>query len=358
MRLMVWNIQKFTFNKFMDTARRDAIMQTIDPLNGTAADVPDIMAVLEVYDNNGYLGGPVAGQGGGGAYLLWREMYNQLGHSWKIVPPLGLTYSQNGGGRAEGIAVFYNTNRVTFQGPNVWTAFGSMIPGNGVNPINYTGLWSDNNAVGNQLAGRLRYFLPNGNEINFPNFVFRRPWMTRFLENATNTVFDLFFYHSTPADGNNVAGTQSLVNIPDLVNSPNTAVVCGDFNVDANSNNDFNNAYGGLQAQNFAPLITTNHPPTTTIRRVSFAFPTNYLTGNSYDNILVKPAPMALPAVTVVDLVTGAPDPPYISDMDEDIPTILANYAGAAAQNNAFRQFNNYQHIRRTSDHLALAVTL
>ena len=44
--------------------------------------------------------------------------------------------------------------------------------------------------------------------------------------------------------------------------------------------------------------------------------------------------------------------------MAESLQEIANTYMGDAAQTNAFREYNNYGHIRRTSDHLALAVNL
>jgi hypothetical protein len=134
-------------------------------------------------------------------------------------------------------------------------------------------------------------------------------------------------------------------------------VVCGDFNVDANTPTDFNSGYGPLVTAGYTPLIAAGNAPSTTISPTSYASPASYMTGNSYDNLLVKNLGNGPWVVRVINVVAGNPAP-YETQMEESLQDIAHNYIGDAAQTNAFREYNNYAHIRRTSDHLALAVNL
>jgi hypothetical protein len=368
MRLLVWNVETFSFNKISPLARANYMSRAVWPAG--AAFHADIIAIIEVSAKGRPLGTLVANQGQGGTQLLTHRLnfpYAAPG-PWRVVPPLSLTT----GGRAEAIAVYYNSNVLAFQGPNNWTAAGSQ-PG-GV-PIAYPPPWPVFNG-GTQLAGRYAYTTAAGAPITFPTPGHRRPWMVTFQEVGGPRTFEFFFMHTSPHPvANAVAAVANLSTIPEVANpaAANTVkVVAGDFNVDAIFGANYMAAYGALIANGYTALIAQGAaaPPTLLAKRKSARPPVPGVVGPaaprywrrlSVDNVLVKDGNAApAPPVEVYDAVAGAPAPPFPSSMAMTLANLDINYPAPPPPNVArytvFRSVPNFGHIRGLSDHLALAV--
>lgn len=371
MRLLLWNVETFSFNKISPLARSNYMSRTVFPA-GAAFDA-DVIAIVEVSAKGRPLGTLVANAGQGGTQLFNFRLNAPYpgGGPWRVVPPLSLTT----GGRAEAVGVFYNSNLLTFQGPNNWTAAGST-PG-GV-PVNYPFPWNGATLTGGtQLAGRYAFTTPGGAAITFPTPGHRRPWMVTFQETGgAGRTFNFFFVHTSPHPvANAVAAIQNLSTIPEIAGVPaanSVNVVAGDFNIDAIFGGNYMAAYGALIANGYTPLIAQGAaaPSTLLAKRKSARPPVpgvvppapRYWRQLSIDNVLVKyPAPPpALPGVDVYDPVAGSPAPPFASSMALTLPALDAAYPPPPPANVArytvFRAAQNFGHIRALSDHLALVV--
>lgn len=369
MRLLLWNVERFSFNKISPVARANYMRQVVFP--AVAANHADIVAIVEVSAKGRPLGSLVANAGQAGTNLLQFRLNFGLPAPgpWRVVPPLSLTT----GGRAEAVGVFYNSNVLNFQGPNNWTAAGSM-PG-GV-PVNYPGVWHVVGG-GTQLAGRYAFTTAAGAAIDFPTPAHRRPWMVTFQEAAgAGRTFNFFFVHTSPHPvANAIAAIQNLSNVPEISGAPAAGtvnVVAGDFNIDAIFGGNYMPAYGALIANGYTPLIAqgAGAPSTLLAKRKSARPPVpgvvppapRYWRQLSIDNVLVKygAPPPALPAVDVYDPVAGTPAPPYVTTMAMSLANLNINHPAPPPPNVArytvFRAAQNFGHIRALSDHLALVV--
>jgi len=371
-RLLVWNIEKFSFNRISPLNRHNYVNGVISPV---AAARPDIIAIIEVVARGRPLGSLLINTGMNGTWLqVFRlNLLTAPATPWRVVPPLSLT----GGTRAEAISVFYNSTTVNLIGPNVWAgpALGS-VPIGAAPAAPYGGIWGGPTVAGaNTFAGRCQFNDVNNNPISFPTALHRRPWFVRFQEVAPPArTFNLFFVHTSPFPvANCVAGVQALWNIPEITAPPvagQVDVVAGDFNIDAIGGANFLAAYGPLMGQGYVPLIpSAAASPSTMLQRRKSAQPPlaatvwpnrpRYKRVLSLDNILVRDGGAVVPAPQVIDRVDGTPTPPFVTAMATPIPAINFLYPPPnVARYTVFRAANNFRHIRETSDHLPVVVNL
>lgn len=260
-----------------------------------------------------------------------------------------------------------------------------------------------------QSAGQWQHFLGNGTRIDFPNAVSRSPFYTRFRDLAGARTIKVFTVHTSPASA--VNGTVNIASITDLALAANeVGVVVGDFNVDS-FNMAQNGAYAPLEALGYEMLIDSrdnlnnvnpNRRPycLTHLLPVAYATPFNATgiapdpTHNVYprfgylgsmsinprqpndsgaiDNAFVDYAMgMAVPAhnTAIVNTIVGKPynavaPPPagvdaaltggngYNSSLAVPIPQPAG--VNPAVGLGTFPNWNNFQRIASTSDHLAV----
>jgi hypothetical protein len=379
-RVIVWNVQRFTDAKFRDgyvyrgnfkrrrvdfyAAEVLAYMQQIVTGNGTVAHRPDVIAILEVLAptaNN--LGRPLpAGSGGAdgliellGNIKVWTGNAN-----WRLVPPLKCNPAAPAGmpwAQSEVVGVFYDSATIRFDGPNRWIAGTSQPVGAGV-PGNYPAPW---NVVGNTLnttnAGMVRFFRANGTEIVFPGAANRRPFVVDLTEIAANRTIRFGFVHTSP--GYHLAGTREMADVLQMRGNaaadPPITVFAGDFNVNEYNALDSGYAYAPLAGQNFVRAFSTANQRSTHYDEVSDVRPgpwNNYQEWKLLDTFLVRlkaggaAAAVAGYAKAAVNCTLGWPVP-YATTMNITIANLLT-YNNAIE---AFRWWENFWHIRKCSDH-------
>src|SRR5215831_18910306 len=126
-RIMYWNVQTFSLNKIdstvapeagdfaddgtMGTDRLNFLMLTLQPLNGAI----DLFVLVEQRPGtqNNAAGNVINGPAGRTARRLRRQIQNQMGAAWRLVPPI----VSGAGGRREAVSVYYNSNNLRFLGP-------------------------------------------------------------------------------------------------------------------------------------------------------------------------------------------------------------------------------------------------
>jgi hypothetical protein len=280
-KLLVWNIQKFTLNtidffkkqlelsdRFFALSRSAYILDNVTKLD------PDIFVVIEVQSARGVKGSllPANGIGGQGCLALLAAL-KTTNENWRLVPPLKLvpkTVVQNTKGRhselgtqsaivnpnnfTEVIGVFFRSDRWAFQGPYVWPASDPSTPGSkravpngaGVQTADYPPEWqqalgTDASGDPNRFAGQFEYFKPRdsqekNDEIGFPFEKHRSPFTTQFRRLGKPEVLTLVSVHFPP---DNSMASHALGKTLEYFSKGNykrqekeIVLMAGDFNVD------------------------------------------------------------------------------------------------------------------------------
>ncbi len=396
MRLVVWNVNRFSINTINDTSGANfaeklaSIAQSVwnNGFLRAIASTADIFVLIEVQSGRNVLGSLITGSGEQGVLFLLGWLKQNYNANWCVVPPLKLAGLNDAGEAAnytEGIAVFFRNDRVNFTGPYVWPTVGNVAkpPGPSVTAGPYPQPWNNALPANNYFAGQFDFTLaPNsrGNQ-TYITGNYRRPFFTTFTEVGTNRVIKLMSVHPSP----NATKTAVVNTLPDIsVLQPAGAavvVVTGDFNInvkqppfDINAiargkrqkKTEGREGYFSLTQAGFSQKFNTNSPGTagvTTVKRIEEGTPTSYLGDLGIDNVfvrydggLVAPGP-ANPLI--INPVTGTA--PYNSSMLLSLAQINQYYNGADAQTTAFRDVVNYGHIahyKGTSDHLPIVVDI
>lgn len=274
-RLMVWNIQKLTINKFQPEVAGDPmlyravyILQTIRRID------PDILVLVEVQTaiqhadaGQGFIVSP--GSGGQAVLELLRVLrHDDPAGDWQVVPPL-LSGSD---GKKEGIAVFFKDTKVNFRGPyqidtmdldgtgtEDYGISGEVTVGaNGPYPAPWHNALPANPPAGgpingqvknqNQLAGRpffqdptLAHWGPHQRlaPMQFPDPGMRSPYLTVFREIgvAHPRNISVLSCHLPPATYQASKAIDKILLIPEVTSAmaaDDVRVVCGDFNINFN----------------------------------------------------------------------------------------------------------------------------
>lgn len=400
MKIMVWNIEKFTQAKFEDheyyptanlgrkrkrqyNAGYDRVFYMRRVVNawGSAADRPDVIAIVETMINRDTaLGRPMNQLDSSGVLQFLTLIKAATGNNaWRVVPPIKCNPPKPAlhvgkWAAQEAVAVFYNTHTVTFAGPDHWTAAGIQRPGGGGAPVAYPNPWHTGTITGaTTRAGRVAHTDTAGNEVLFPAAMNRRPFMVDFREvGGAARLFRCLFIHTSPAHGpagTHVTGTTAVADIADMDPAHNTTaapdyyVACGDFNVNDYWMHETNAAYPPLTALNYRRMLRTANTDSTHYLRDHEADPLNapfsYQQVQIIDNFFVLRHPGPQPGLATytkvsIDSVEGAPAP-WDSVMGQDLNTINAIgpgiYPGPTA---TFRQWANFWSIVSTSDHLPI----
>ncbi len=399
MKIMVWNIERFTesrldhFTEYRSgalTYKRRRIyhdrqnvrdyMQQVFTGNSVAAWVPHVAAILEVqapwYQG---LGAALADDspGANGLIRLLDLIKTWTGNdNWRLVPPLKsnpeLVIGQRGAAH-EAIGVFYDKDEVRFTGPYRWIGGQSQPATSGI-AARYPAPWRDVATTDNtRRAGIARYFTAAGVEITFPNNCHRRPFTVDFTErDGFQRDIRCCFLHTSPGYAYN--GTRALGVTRELrddaVGGPDLTVIAGDFNINDYQARICRQAFRPLTRRNFRQMFTRQNVDSThyQVRAKATPYtrgrrdrrgnkglydgPWGYLERKVIDNFLIRNRNGALPVPAAVrraamDAVYGYPDPPYAKTMNiawDDYQI----YTNAVA---AFRWWENFYHIRHTSDH-------
>jgi hypothetical protein len=291
-KLVYWNVEHFSEDKFFVRKRkrkfdddeawgenhavplRNLLVRTV-----TWHD-PDFIVILEVQPGaNGLASGTVVQDSGSWGILQSIRDHNHP--QWALVPPLVL--GQND--KAEGIAVFYRSDRYYFTGPWRYPGGGGPAgspmaigaPGFYGAPWKKTGLGARTNALPmrtlphnapvnagireDKLAGqwRFRHTTPLGAWLQFPGPGpdFRTPFLTTFWNATANTRLKLVAFHAPPALGQSADGTRRLSYMDPIqvIAAGETQVIVGDFNVSIFNGPAVAWAYGPLATLGYGRLI-------------------------------------------------------------------------------------------------------
>jgi hypothetical protein len=382
MKVLVWNIQRFTDAKFREGSVKRGKWSPkkikVDPGpvlnymgqvfdgNGSAAWRPDVVAILEVLAPPGdELGVPLRANTSG-AYGLIELLANIKAwtgnENWRLVPPLKCNPAKPEGmkwAQAEAVGVFYNRNTVSFDGPNRWIAGASQPVGTG-EPEDYPDPWNTMDFTqGTQNAGIVDFYLPNGTPLTFPGDGNRHPFVVDFteLEDAHRTI-RFGFVHTSP--GFHTAGTRQFAHVQEMrqdgAGAPAISIFAGDFNVNDYQVSKRREAFRPLQNQRFWKAFTKAQQRSTHYRKLKKAKPNNwddYLGHRLIDNFLVRHQDDANSGDTLdypkaaINCTEGSPAP-YVTTMQVDLADIVT-YKNATQE---FHYWQNFFHIRRCSDHV------
>jgi len=395
MNIAIWNIEKFTDARLLDqiittdtlfggrtTTKYDrapllAYMQEVFTGNNTLAFMPEVFAVLEVLvDTNLALGAPPKKGGSGANGLL--ELLKLIkkwtkNDSWHLVPPLkrnpvavkGVKTAQS-----EVVGVFYDKSEVKFRGPYAWIAGQSQAPGAGASAA-YPHPWNKADITdGTKLAGQVRYYDSTRTEITFPSLNHRRPFLVDFDElKGSQRHIRCAFMHTSP--GFHIGGTQAMAEIDELsgdaVGDPDICVCGGDFNVNDYSTAVATKSYKPLYSKRYKKVLTPKVNHSTHYYPKRKAKPSNrfeYMQEELIDNFLVRyrtktAAKKAKYSGYSIDIVYPSPAPPFIPTLQDKLSRYpkfkKGDKPGPAA---LFRQWENFFHIRRCSDHTAIFLTI
>ncbi len=405
MRIMSWNIERFGINKVCPnrwdkTGRRRVHIERI--LQEAA---PDVLVVQEVQTSpaegfGGLISDPSGGTGVRVMRLILRNVSNlPAGVEWKLVPPVILTPL---GGYSEGIAVFFKSPTLRFEGPMAWTANGIKPPGGqGANaPIPYPAPWTNMlpatpSGIGpnqNCLAGQYEFLQGNQQRWKFPDDNSRSLWRTRFLNTATNRYLNLFSLHFPPAPRNAKRAFKVLSRVSEIraeLQPNEDRVILGDLNINVSAPQD-RAVFGYLTN---AARVSRRIPPCriryvlqfgagsmTMLRPVGdastegqpqfyeYAQLSRFGVLQGLDNAFVARGGQGIAAAnnqdvvnTIVGVPLGAPAR-FRVDMAEGIPVINANIPiQGAPRSQRFNTLVNFGHIgarRGASDHLPIVFDL
>jgi hypothetical protein len=388
-RILAWNIQTFGDNKFNANTwdrvgwRELYIISTIQLVR------PDILVVIEPRSGGGGQGKlmPEKGAGTRGVLALL-NLLRAKDNSWCVVPPQIL---KAGTGYNEGIAVFFKSTAVEFQGPLMWSANTGvavpLAPGGGQDyPAPWAGALPNGNTTingvpypQNQLAGRTKFTDANGEQINFPRAGQRSIFQTTFSNGVrTLNLFSVHFPPFGPLSGESFA---SLALVPAIAGNPQgneDRVVLGDFNLNAivprwaryfayltGGIAVLQHTYPNISALQYTLMIadptmlryvldrdmTNGNPP-------NYGYMSDDGSGNllCYDNIFVARAGAAPAAAEVINRVIQT------DFMLNSIPEILLAYPNDPANRDiAFQNILNFGSMgaaKGASDHMPLVVDL
>ena len=258
------------------------ILQNIRPGKPEA---PDILVILEVISGRGpkrYQS--IDGAGATGVMELL-QMLRVFNPHYCLVPPVRLSTAigEEGGRDMEGIAVFYDSSKLQFMGPQKWTANNAQDMGSADASQNYAPVWQatpftvkttagvvDGCALPNrqvqiagspfpenQLAGQCIYPIAGERRIHwFGGEQGRPPLLTVFQElGGAKRTIKLCSMHATR--GRSAEAVDEISQVPAITNlgANEVSVLVGDFNVDLLSADKKAAAYDRLVADGYALVL-------------------------------------------------------------------------------------------------------
>jgi hypothetical protein len=403
-RIMAWNIQRFGRSKMINSAwdheslRRRHILDTLRIAH------PDVFVVIEVQTNwAAGFGGLISFTSGGPGLALLSQALRAtfVADDWRLVPPAIISPAP---GYSEGIAVFFKSSVLTFEGPMAWTGAAIAKYAPGMQTSAYAVPWmgalparpSQLGPNQNHLAGQYRFDDAAGNRLGFPNPNARSLWRTRFYNATTARYLSIFAVHLPPRAAQARAAVGQLAQVSEIATPPapgeiEDRVILGDFNINVNAPWEaeaFRHLTGGPAAAGMgaAPVCGIHYrqmfgaPAMTNVRSVlqasinsggppyyGYAALNSQQRINGLDNAFVARSQPAVTATnaTVVNRVVGTPAaggaPQYPPEMTNKIADIILAIQSGGGRKKHFNTLINYGHIgggRGTSDHLGIVFDL
>jgi len=349
MRILVWNIEKFSNLRITAQpgrtieeadANRLSAQANLQYITTTVAEADaDIFVVLETGSSQGGLGTLAAGNGPDGLLTLLAAL-QQVNPTWRVVPPLRCNPHEpvNGSTYTETVGVFWRNDVLEFTGPWVWPGgdTGPAVPQG--DPDAYPDRWNVASG-GSRAAAQCIFHNEIGHEVLFPTNSERRPYLTTFRVNDGGRTLKLFSIHTKPAYARDA--TARILAIDSAVLNPGdneVTVLAGDFNLNLIGLNLAQNAtIRGFRLWDFTlhPIHQPNnsYPPSRYLSRSS-AHPNAYLRNELYDYAFEQYGPHAMPdqvfRMLVAERVAGAhipgnpPDttPTFTGDMGQTLANI------------------------------------
>lgn len=265
-RIMAWNIQDLTLKKLQPSDADPSYYRAKYILQSVLLSLnrkPDIFVVIEVETGVpdvrvGAQSFVVADNSGGPAVrlILNALRYADEDADWRVVPPM-ISGSER---RKEGIAVFFNNDRVNFRGPLQLETFTvgegreqrksfQRASGIGGQAPTYLPPWENalpdqkpagpdigNGLKQNQLAGKVLWDNPHGQGLlNFPDAGTRSPFYTSFIEKGgAGRTINLMSVHLPPNTNKAAQAVTNLMSLPQMsgpMSVGEVRVLCGDFNI-------------------------------------------------------------------------------------------------------------------------------
>ena len=259
-RIMMWNIQKFSITKFdaphfigrgLDKRvhpdygshlRWDHILSTISEVD------PDILVLIEVGSGGANCGAIAAGGAAAGVLQLLGGLQTNGFADMRVVPPIvsGL------GGSREGIAVFFKSSKLRFTGPWMWgidygrTEMAAPQNARNFDAHPYDGVWTNVLPTANNqnllaaqwlFADALATFPPRETtSYFFPSMGNRSLCLTTFHDISGNRQISVFSMHSPASRILAGLALNTIARIRELRLDPRDTevqVLVGDFNVNA-----------------------------------------------------------------------------------------------------------------------------
>lgn len=372
MRLMVWNINRFTGNSLNRNFPYNQ-WYVLETVYGQAL---DIFVVVEVQSSQGVRGSLIRGGGKTGSLELLEVLRAESGApDWRLVPPLRLVQGVIGQTYTEGISVFYNNDTLNFTGPNYWNAKRGISTPNDIG-TQYPNPWNAVLPNGNNRAGKVdftHYYF--GSTVDFPNSNNRRPFYTEFVERGgEKRNIKLLSVHLPPNQADAALAMSRLIDIDELHNlgSKDVVIAAGDFNFNLIKFGQkyLDTARAEVLFKYFRPIQFTLTTGATRVEKISDATLAGaapgygYLLNDFLDNIFVRYG-SGLTAPThnelVVNRVVGS-GPNYPVDMSISIPSLLNDVRiNDTERLSIFQEEYNYGHIAHfggVSDHLPLVMDI
>tara|TARA_B100001123_G_scaffold382350_1_gene453439 strand:- start:3454 stop:4725 length:1272 start_codon:yes stop_codon:yes gene_type:complete len=393
--LIYWNIENISRDRYQRDDVREVIQNALAPVNAHGnRQWANIYVIIEVHARGrGHGPGTIYNSAGAqGFYDIFNYLHG-LDNDFAAVPPITVGY----GGYCEAVGVIYDTSKLTFAGPHVWSNFGP-VPRNqlGLNAGNADANWATLlhgqpagttfNAVGYPVpwnvgpfngptplpAPQIRYpriYPPGFRE--FPGPDNRTPYYTQFTyQNAAHVqcTLDLFAIHTSPGiwnagqpNGPAVAATAMIPNLAAASSRPGTntmRLVVGDFNVPTNLHSPgYGNAYipyafGGYtmaigdnrRNQGFEPRGTPtffdkNDPRPYQNPDGSWQY-LNLQSGSIDNAIYYHGRSVGINSFSVIDQVQGSPN-----IFRSELETALGHYNVHPYGTNSFQGIRNFGHI-------------
>lgn len=397
MKVLVWNIQKFTASKVPindDHRKRTRVsempaianyLEMVFSGNYRSNNRPDVIALLEVIDNRGTgLGKTPTDDSLATIGLITLQQFmtslNIRDAVWLIAPPLKCNPPKpplhpGRWPQEEVVGVLYDSNKVSFEGPNYWVngASATQLPAVPYD-ASYPAPWNNAAITGpTARAGRVMFTDSTNNALNFPNQNNRRPFMVDFRERyGARRLVRCAFLHTSPSTCKQA--TVEIGKISAISDAtPDITIVAGDYNVNLRVERD-RAAYQELTTRNFNNQLTMLNTYSTHYKKLESATPVVLTRSDKYlvdkssyqdkyfiDNFYVRVkggVATNVRVATAIDMVMGVPDP-YLRTMEDSLEDLKEISEEDITRGFLlFKDDDNFGHIRATSDHLPIFLNI